>query len=113
MSSWYYIYCLSHDPALETGIEWNSGTDNRAAAQRADSTEVPGHDGCDLVIVQSSGGPCTVSVSTKYHTRWDRVDWLRLLYAAQDAMPGPVVERLSRDWPRERLRRLRDVLDLT
>lgn len=114
MSSTYRIFCLSHDPALETDVEFQvGGTNNPAASKRAAETPVPGHEHCDLIIAQYSGGPIALSGSTKWHADWVEKDWLRLLWAAQDTLPGPVVDRLSRDWPRERLRRLRDVLDLT
>lgn len=121
MSSTYRIFCLSHDPALETDVEFQvGGTNNPAASKRAAETPVPGHEHCDLIIAQYSGGLIALSDSTKWHADWVEKDWLRLLYAAHldlvahgDAMPGPVVERLSRAWPRERLHRLRDLLDLT
>ncbi len=111
MSSTYRILCLSHDPAIDTGIEWSAGTDNHAASQRAAETPVPGHESCDLVVGQYSYPLLAVSDSRKPHAQWVTIEWLRLLYAAQGSVSGRAVEVLSRAWPHERLKRLRDELE--
>jgi hypothetical protein len=128
VSSNYRILCLSHDPAIVTEVEWSGGTNNPAAAERAAAdvaAGLPGHETCDVLLGQWSGGLCAVACikpydsagNRCYHSRAAWVDalWLRLLALAHAAPEGSpereLAKRAPRCWTPDRLRRLRVELE--
>lgn len=93
MSSTYRVLCLSHDPAIETGVEWSTGTDNEAAAARVPET-IEGHEHCDLVLVQCAYPVIAVGCLPQesregrrcahQHAQWTEAWALRLLWLLLD-----------------------------
>jgi hypothetical protein len=129
MSSTYRILCLSHDPAIVTEVEWSGGTNNPAAGKRAAAdvaAGVPGHETCDVLLGQWSGGLCAVACITVMDSavyrcchrdaQWVDALWLRLLLLAQEAPEDSpqrlLARRAPRCWSPERLHRLRNELSL-
>lgn len=125
MSSTYRILCLSHDPALVVETpDWNRPEPAEAAIRDG----IDGHRTCDLMIGRYSyplvGVCCPASRDQPAKLRcchggpqWIDRDWLRLLaagYQTTDPLVEAEVKRSSDSClPWERLRRLRDELDLT
>lgn len=124
MSSTYLILCLSHDPATAEG---ECRTPEEAAERIRVGVE--GHPSCDLLLARRSGGLIEVGCpdSTdprpgqrpcRMHgrTEWVDVAWLRLLAAAHqsdnEAQRSFAEARDFQCWSWERLRRLRDWLDI-
>lgn len=119
MSSIYRIICLSHDPAIVTDLEWDSGVNGLAAAEHA-AKAAPGHERCDVLIGRYSyplvevGCPC----SKHRDVLWVDSGWLRLLALSQDAPKGTPLREAAENapmvwcWSPARLRLLRDELGL-
>lgn len=125
MSSTYRLLCLSHDPALVAG-EYSS----REEAEDAARDGVEDHPRCDLLIGRYSyplvevGCPPSVGRlregpdrhTVHSLTQWVDVVWLRLLAAVQQGESGPLQALTSGPilscWSPERLRRIRDELQL-
>lgn len=141
MSSDYRLLCLSHDPALCVGpdYEWNNQPDTAlAAAADPVRRREYGHPNCDLVVGAFSyplvevGCPALpLSPTELRHTEGDRVlhggwhrqptwtdaFWLRLLALADRIAPWPPLQEvLGRQrplcWPPQRLARLAQLLDV-
>lgn len=127
MSSTYRILCISHDPALITG-----DYDTPEAAAAAITAGVPKHPHCDLLIGRYSyplvevGCPPShprrpgqgVGCYPHATTEWVDVAWLRMLAAVHQSGNEEMRAVTSspqalRHWPWERLRRLRDELNLS
>lgn len=126
MSSTYRILCLSHDPAVAAGSEWNTAAE---AVERASDPgrfgDMAEHVSCDLLVGRYSyplvevGCPPREKSATgcmHLHAQWVSVEWTRLLAASLDAEAGPLraaVEELTqrcRCWSRQRVERLRSEL---
>lgn len=127
MSSTFYTVCLSHDPAL-LAREHRSAEEAEAAVREGAS----GHEGCDQLIVRSSGAPVEVGCPghgfaddarprphwcrlRHAHTKWVDVGWLHVLTHAR--LAGALPENVARHhdlscWTEQRLWRLRDELGL-
>lgn len=116
MSSAYRLLCLSHDPALVIDIELDRDT-----VPADDHPALEGHQGCDLAMGRFSYplievGCLPYSPGCKgCHRTTNRTDsdWLRLLAAATTAPNSVSIEVLApvtRCWPLERLRKLRNEL---
>lgn len=124
MSSTYRILCLSHDPAITAGDDYNSPE----AAAAAIAAGVDEHPHCDLLIGRYSyplievGCPPTTRPARPGQrgcyahatTEWVDVAWLRILAAVHQS-GNEETRALAGDshlshWPWERLRRLRDEL---
>lgn len=123
MSSTYYAYCLSHDPALTIGPELTL-----AEAKALDDRDgLPGHEQCDIAIGRWSGALVEVACLGRqlpgptgckgHHARidWADRDWLRLLAAGAPHIDADLIAPLTTRgcWPLDRLTRLRDELGLT
>lgn len=126
MSSIYRVLCLSHDPAITTGAEY----DRPETAAAAIAVGVDGHSDCDLLIGRysyplievgcpPSTGPQRAGGHRCYPhsvTEWVDAAWLRILAAAHQS-GTEVMRRLASEtrlacWSWERLRRLRDELSI-
>lgn len=115
MSSTYRLICLSHDPGIELGTEWQSGAGGRNTAigallTRTGSDEITAHARCDMVIGCYSYPLGEVGyVANGEHVEWIGVQWVTALAIALDASPGL---RLPSGWTVERVQRLRPHLGL-
>jgi hypothetical protein len=135
VSSMYRILCLSHNPALELETpEWHSGDDGRVKAEHAaahpeDLDGLAEHTACDLLVGRYSyplvevGCPAVIRDSGRPHppgtyhprsTEWVDIEWLRLLWLAQQAEEGPLLRAAATlsgwCWSPARLNRLANVL---
>lgn len=126
MSSVYRVLCLSHDPAITTEAEYNRPEPAIAAI----ASGVDCHRDCDLLIGRYSyplievGCPPTTgperagrqSCYAHSVTEWVDVAWLRILAAVHQSgtedMRTLAGEAQLAHWSWERLRRLRDELDI-
>lgn len=127
MSSVYRVLCLSHDPAIAiTEVEYS-----RPESAAADiASGIDGHRDCDLLIGRYSyplvevGCPPIIGperagrrrCSAHSNTQWVDVAWLRILAAVHqsgaDQMRALANASQLRHWSWERLRRLRDELNI-
>lgn len=110
MSSTYRLICLSHDPCLVLGTEWQSANDGHNASEgalmsREGSDEIETHADCDAVIGRWSGGLIQVGYMPYTDVRWIDAEWLRAL-----ALVAESVTAWPRGWSADRVRRLRGVL---
>jgi len=125
VSSTYRIFCLSHDPAIDT--EPLVDRHVCAEAEQAAAAGVPGHEECDVLILRYSGALVEIGCPIRtqhggwYHphsVEWVDVIWLKLLMLAQRAPEGSPERQLAERapmpgcWRPERLNRLRLELDL-
>lgn len=125
MSSTYRILCLSHDPALVIDTpDWNRPEQAEAAIAEG----INGHAACDLVIGRYSyplvelGCPPSRYQPVKLRcthggTKWTDKEWLLLLAAAYQSEDPAIQQAIKAGYhyclPWERLKRLRDELQLT
>lgn len=119
MSSTYRVLCLSHDPAITTETDYRTPGD----AEHAIATGIDGHTGCDLLIgrysyplIEAGCPPANHPRCSHNRTQWDDSSLLRLLATAY-ASTDETVRKTTEDshfqcWPRDRLWRLREELDI-
>lgn len=114
MSSSYYLYCVSHNPA-----SWITELGHPETISRPDDLNET-HPHCDFVIVQVSGAPIKFGCpgygncpcGGHSNIEWINIDWLRLLdFFEPDDCRSEVQELLKRStfscWSFERLKNLR------
>lgn len=124
MSSTYYTLCLSHDPAISYR---RHRTDAEALAEIA-AGAIEEHPTCDLVVLRVSGGPSELACPPSDQHRpdgclahsdpvWIDADVLRCLAAVRRSELPEInatadTTRLFHHWSRQRIHRLRHVLDI-
>jgi hypothetical protein len=122
VSSSYYAYCLSHDPALTISSELTF-----AEAKALDDRDgLVGHEQCDIAVGRVSGALIEVGClglqlpgptgCKGHHARidWASKEWLRLLAAGAPHVDADLIAPLTTRgcWPLDRLTRLRVELGL-
>jgi hypothetical protein len=126
VSSVYRVLCLSHDPAITTEAEYS----RPELAIAAVDSGIDGHADCDLLLGRYSyplvevGCPPTIGPERAGRhrcyahsvTEWVDVAWLRILAAVHQSGTEDVRtlagETQLAHWSWERLRRLRDELNI-
>lgn len=125
MSSVYRVLCLSHDPAIHTGVEFNDPEE----AEEAILNGIEEHKNCDLMIGRYSyplielgcpatSGPLgrTFPSAQCSHSgmKWIDADWLRLLdEAARRGSSAIAKGHMFRCFTPLRVERLRAELGIT
>lgn len=124
MSSTYYVLCLSHDPAIYLDREHSSAGE----ALTSIAAGLEAHPDCDLTVLRVSGGPSELACPPSgehrpggcimhNHPVWIDTDVLRCLAAVRRSKLPEInatadATRLFRHWTRQRIHRLRHVLDI-
>lgn len=119
MSSYYYAYCVSHNPAIEIADAGN-GPEARRRIEGMARDGFPGHEKCKVILVRSSGAPmelCHITNGGESSIfQWVDIDWIRLLAFVRD---GYLPERTNlmesytlKDWKPGVIDSLREVLQM-
>lgn len=115
MSSTYRLLCLNHDPAIYVH-DYDRTKDELLDIAR--EARIEGHEHCDLLLAEFSGGliriGCPGGAGCPGHrvTFWVEAAWLQLLHIAHAHDIGFDQLRIRSCWTRERVLRLWQLLGM-